>query len=85
MLLEDAMRHLLPYHCVLWRKSDTQLYRRRVYPPANVDIGVHAGTFHSLTLPDQLPVASILLSGENRTWTIGRWSPIWEPKFAKLW
>jgi len=66
------------------RGSDGWFSHQQVRLPANVDIGVHAGTFHNLTFPDQLPVASILLLGENRTCTIGRWSPICEPRFAKL-
>lgn len=44
--------------------------------PSSVRIGVHDGTFHNLMLPDQLPVARILLSGEKRTMDIGLSSPI---------
>lgn len=43
---------------------------------------VQAGIFHSFTFPDQLPVARYWLFGENRTWAIGRSSPIWEPRLA---
>lgn len=46
------------------------------YSPDNVLIGVQDGTFHSLTFPDQLPVARILLLGEKRTCAMGRSSPI---------
>lgn len=51
--------------------------------PRNVRIGVQDGTFQSLILPAQLPVAKIALFGEKRTCDIGRSSPIWEPRFAK--
>lgn len=44
--------------------------------PRNVRIGVQLGMFHSLTLPDQLPVTRIWLLGENLTCEIGRSSPI---------
>lgn len=44
--------------------------------PRIVRIGVQLGMFHSLTLPDQLPVARIWLFGENLTCEIGRSSPI---------
>lgn len=47
-----------------------------VCSPRNVRMGVHAGTFHSLTVPDQLPVARILPLGAKRTCDIGRSSPI---------
>jgi hypothetical protein len=52
--------------------------------PRRERIGVHAGTFHSLTVPDQLPVARISLLGANRTWHIGRSSPICEPRLANF-
>lgn len=52
--------------------------------PLNVRMGVHEGTFHSFTLPAQLPVANIALLGEKRTWAIGRSSPICEPRLAKF-
>jgi hypothetical protein len=78
------MRRLQPYRCVLSGRIRRMVLSPTIHLPANVDIGVHAGTFHNLTFPDQLPVASILLLGENRTCAIGRWSPICEPKFAKL-
>lgn len=48
--------------------------------PRSERIGVQAGTFQSLTVPDQLPVANISLLGENRTCEIGRSSPICEPR-----
>lgn len=52
--------------------------------PRNERTSVQAGTFHNLTVPDQLPVASISLLGANRTCDIGRSSPIWEPRFANF-
>ena len=52
--------------------------------PRRERIGVHAGTFHNLTVPDQLPVARISLLGANRTWDMGRSSPICEPRLANF-
>lgn len=53
--------------------------------PRKERIGVQAGTFQSLTVPDQLPVAKISLLGANRTCDIGRSSPICEPRLAYFW
>jgi hypothetical protein len=53
--------------------------------PLNDLISVQAGTFHSLTVPDQLPVAKTSLFGAKRTCDIGRSSPIWEPRLAYFW
>ena len=64
VLLGYATRCLLPYRSVLWRESNTQLSWRRARP-VNVDIGVHAGTFHGLALPNQLSDAGILLVWER--------------------
>jgi hypothetical protein len=79
--------HAMPPTRSLWPKHSR--YRRisalrRIYKPRKERIGVQAGTFHSLTVPDQLPVASISLLGVNRTCDIGRSSPICEPRLAYL-
>jgi hypothetical protein len=52
--------------------------------PRKVHIGLQEGTSHSFILPAQLPVARILLFGENLTCEIGRSSPIWDPSSAKF-
>jgi hypothetical protein len=64
--------------------NDAKLDALYTHIPLNVLIGVHDGTFHNFTLPDQLPVARIWLFGEKRTCAMGRSSPIWEPRLAKF-
>ena len=58
---------------------------QRPFIPRNVWIGEQEGIFHSFTPPDQLPVASMELSGENLTIDTGRSSPICEPRIEKVW
>jgi hypothetical protein len=63
--------------------STGQCYDSAEHRPLSVRIVVHAGTFHNFTVPDQLPVARILLLGAKRTCDIGRSSPICEPILLK--
>lgn len=78
------MPHLLLDHYGLGRQSKIVthlLFLKKPLPLKDVT-RVQAGIFHSFTFPDQLPVARYWLFGENRTWAIGRSSPIWEPRLA---
>ena len=69
--------------CPIWDEGEIEL-QYLVYLPRKVLIGVHAGTFHNLRLPDQLPVASDWPSGAKRTIDTGRVSPICEPRLENV-
>lgn len=81
------MQHLLrdPRALELFVQINLRSGKEWYDKPRKDRIGVHAGTFHNLTVPDQLPVARILLLGANRTCEIGRSSPICEPRLTNFW
>ena len=46
---------------------------------------MHSGIFHNFTVPDQLPVAKILVLGAIRTCEMGLSSPICDPRLENFW